>query len=209
MIKIFIVDDHPVVIEGLKSVFDDEKNGIKVIGWAYSANEALEKLQKVSADVVLLDLLMPEMSGVEFCPILKNHFPELKVIALTGETDTAILFNAWNNKMDAILMKYCGKQELIDTIHSVLEDRRLIGQKVPDFFMHIESSSNVNRPRLTKREQQVLNILAKGYERKEVGEILDITKNAVDFHCKSLYKKFNKNKLMAVVEEARRLRYIS
>lgn len=203
MINIFVVDDHPMIIEGVKAIFDGKKEKIKVVGSAYSAREALNKLQKSSAHIILLDLLMPEFSGVELCQILKMEYPDKKVIAFTGETDTAILFNAWMNKADAILMKYCGRDELVQTIHAVLAGERKVGSNVPNFFIQIESTKNGGAPRLTRRELQVLNALAKGAKRVEVGKLLNISKMAVDFHCKNLFKKFNKTRLLEVITEAR------
>lgn len=203
MINIFVVDDHPMIIEGVKAIFDGKKEKIKVVGYAYSASEALNKLKKSTAHVILLDLLMPEFSGVELCQLLKKEYPGKKVIAFTGETDTAILFNAWMNKADAILMKYCGRDELVQTIHAVLAGERKIGSNVPNFFIQIESNENSSTPRLTRRELQVLNALAKGAKRIEVAKLLNISKMAVDFHCKNLFKKFNKARLLEVIAEAR------
>ena len=130
-------------------------------------------------------------------------YPNMQIIAFTGETDTAMLFNVWMNKVDAILMKGCSKQELVSTIHAVLAGERKVGSDVPNFFIQIESAKNENKPRLTRRELQVLNALAKGHKRVEVGEMLDISKVAVDFHCKNLFKKFNKTRLLEVITEAK------
>ncbi|RLD45225.1 MAG: hypothetical protein DRI89_01685 [Bacteroidetes bacterium] len=207
MTNIFIIDDHPVVIDGIRSVFSDGKDKIKVSGWANSAKEALPKLKRSHAKVVLLDLIMPEFTGVEFCLVIKNQFPDKKVIALTGELNPTILYNAWMNKADAILMKYCGKQELIDTIHGVLAGNRIIGDQVPDFDYYLRSNGK-REQKLTPSEQQILNLLAKGLSRAEAGKILGTSQNAINFHCKNLFKKFNKNKIVAVIEEAKRLKLI-
>lgn len=203
MINIFIIDDHPVVIDGIRSIFSDGDDKIKVSGWANSAKEALPKLKRSLASVVLLDLIMPDFTGVEFCLVIKEQFPDKKVIALTGELNPTILYNTWLNKADAILMKYCGKEELVDTIHSVLAGRRIIGDKVPDFYEHLRSEETRER-KLTPSEHQILSLLAKGHKRSAVGKILGTSENAVDFHCRNLFKKFNKNKLVAVLEEAKR-----
>lgn len=203
MINIFVIDDHPVFIDGIRSIFSDGKDGIKVSGSANSAKEALPKLKRSKAKVVLLDLVMPELTGVEFCLMIKDMFPKKKVIALTGELNPTILYNTWVNKADAILMKYCGKDELVETVHSVLAGKRIIGENVPEFYEHLR----VEEPRipmLTPTEQQVLNLLAQGRTREDVGKILGSNQNAINFHCKNLFKKFNKNKLVSIIEEAKR-----
>lgn len=203
MIQLFVIDDHPVFIDGIRSLFADGKDQIKISGSANSAREALPKLKRSGAKVILLDLIMPEMRGVEFSLILKNHFPDKKIIALTGELDPALLYNTWMNQVDAILMKYCGKKELVDTIHDVLAGRRVLGENVPEFHDQIGVNTG-SKPRLTQSEQRVLNLLALGNTRKMVAEMLGTSENAVDFHCKNLFKKFNSNKLITIIEEARK-----
>ena len=203
MINIFIIDDHPVIIEGISRMFSDGIDKIKVSGYAYSAKEAFPKLKRSRAKVVLLDLIMPDFTGVEFCHVIKNEFPDKKVIALTGELNPTILYNTWINKVDAIVMKNCGKDELVETIHAVLEGNRIIGKDVPEFHRHLESNGS-RRPKLTPKEQQILNLLAKGYNRDEVAKIIGSSENTIHFHCKNLFRKFNKNKLVSVIEEAKR-----
>jgi DNA-binding NarL/FixJ family response regulator len=156
MINIFIIDDHPVFIDGIKSVFSNGDDKIKVTGWATSVKEALPKLKRSRAKIVLLDLIMPEISGVEFCLIIKKQFPEKKVIALTGELNPTILYNTWINNADAIIMKYCEKKELVNVIHSVLEGNRVLGDKVPDFHELLELSTP-KKSLLTISEPQVLS----------------------------------------------------
>ena len=203
MINIFVIDDHPVFIDGIKSLFDNGKDKIKVTGWANSAKEALPKLKRSHAKVVLLDLIMPGTSGVEFCLVIKNQFPDKKVIALTGELDPTILYNTWINKADAILIKYCGKQELVDTINTVLTGKRFLGVNVPEFYDQLLDTDN-HKTKLTPSEQRILNLLSLGHNREDVAKILGISSNAINFHCKNLFKKFNKNKLISVIEEAKR-----
>ncbi|MCF8347641.1 MAG: response regulator transcription factor [Bacteroidales bacterium] len=203
MINLFVIDDHPMFIDGIRSIFEDGTERIKVTGSANSAKEALPKLRKSQARVILLDLIMPDMRGVEFSLILKKEFPDKKIIVLTGELSPTVLFNTWANDVDAILLKYCGRKELIETIHDVIAGRRVLGKDVPK-FQHQFGSTVGGKPRLTPSEQRVLNLLAQGYTRKDVGKMLGTSENAVDFHCNNLFKKFNNNKLVSIIEEARK-----
>ncbi len=207
MINIFVIDDHPVFIDGIISIFDKDDE-IKVSGSATSAKKALPKLKQSTANIILLDLIMPEVSGIEFSLVLKNLYPDKKILVLTGELDPTTLYNAWMNKVDAILMKYCGKDELVDAIHSVLSGHRVIGNKVPDFYNQIQNK-NITTPRLTKSEQQVLNLLSLGHTREKVSEILGSNPNAINFHCRNLFRKFKKNKLISVIEEAKKFGLIN
>ena len=203
MTNIFVIDDHPVYIDGIKSAFKDGEDKIKVSGWATSVKEAIPKLKRSRAKIVLLDLLMPVVNGVDFCLTLKNNFPEKKVIALTGALNPTILYNTWINKADAILMKYSKKQDIVDTIHSVLDGNRILGDDVPEFY-ELLFNGDIKPTKLTVSEQQVINLLAKGHTRKKTASILGSTPNAVHFHCRNLFKKLKTNNITGAVKEARR-----
>jgi len=203
MINILVVDDHPVFIEGIKTLFSDREDKIKVAGWAYNAKDALTKLKRTKVKIVLVDLIMPEISGVELCLFIKNEYPDIKVIVLTGELNPVLLHSAWLNKADAILIKHCGKEELVDTIHTVLAGSRILGNEVPNFD-ELLMGKGTRKSKLTKREHLILGYLAKGDSREEVAQKLKSNKRAVNFHCHNLFKKFNETKLIRVVEIARK-----
>lgn len=208
MINVFVIDNHPLFIDGIRSVFNDRKDEIIVSGWATSVDKAFPKLIRSKAQVVLLDLFKPEYSGVELCMVIKDQFPDKKVIVLTGELNPNILYKTWMSKADAILMKYCRKSELSKTIHAVLAGDRVIGKKVPT-FINMKQSDKPLQTKLTIGEQKVLDLLAKGHKREQVGEVLGISQNTIHFHCKNLFKKFNKHKLISVIEAARQEYLIS
>lgn len=208
MVNVFVIDDHPVFIDGLRSIFSDGNDKIKITGWANSAKEALPKMKRSHAKVVLLDLIMPGINGVEFCLVLKNQFPDKKVIVLTGELNPTLLYNTWMNNADAILVKYCSKDELVDAIHSVLAGKRILGKDVPEFYQYLQKEDTTTI-KLTPSEQRTLNLLAYGNSRSEVSNIMGISLNSVNFHCKNLYKKFNKSKLVSIIDEARRKKLIT
>ncbi len=204
MINLFVIDDHPVFIEGLKQIFDPEIDKIKVSGFAHNAAEAQTRLKRSNAKVVLLDLVMPGLHGSEFCLVIKKQYPEKKVIAITGERDPEVIFNTWRNNADAIISKYCGKQEIIETIKAVLKGETVAGSDIPNIF---ELTSTISRSNnlLTRTETQVLKLLAEGNSRDNVCEILGLKQNTIQFHCRNIFKKLDKNKLVSVVEEAKRL----
>ncbi len=207
MINVFIIDDHPMFIDGVKVALRSEKKHVKILGSATSVKEGMSELEKESIDVVLLDLVMPEINGIECSLMMKKKFPQIKIIILTGEMDSILLYNAWTTGVGAILTKYCGKKELFDTIRDVVDGKRIIGQKVPEFFSHIGGDGQESIS-LTRREQQILNLLAQGHGRNEVADILFLSKAAIDFHCKNLFKKFDKSKIQSVISEARKAKLI-
>ena len=208
MINVFVIDDHPMFIDGLKSVFSSSKDGIEISGSANSADEALPLLKRSRAKIVLLDLKMPGTPGDEFCLVLKKKFPDKKVIVLTGETDRTLLYNTWNNKADALLIKHCGKLELINTINSVLKGSRILGTSFPELINQRELNKS-DIPNLTNSEIKVISLLSTDKSREEVSQILGSSRHAVDFHVKNVFKKFKMNRIMSVVAEAKRLQLIT
>ena len=121
--------------------FKDEIHSIlkaMVTGSATSANEALPMLKQSSADIVILDLDMPENTGVVFCSVVKNQLPDKKVVALTSQLDSTLIFNTWMNLVDAILMKDYIKEDLIDIIRAVIVGKRILGRKVPEFYEELK-----------------------------------------------------------------------
>jgi len=203
-IELFILEDHPVYIEGIKNIFEHTTNKMYVGGWANSVEEAREKLKSSNANVILLDLNLPGESGVDYCLELKSDYPEKKIIALTAETDSETLFKVWMNGIDALLTKLCDKDTLIDTIYAVLKGKREIGKDVPPFF-DLSGSKNIgSKPILTKRETQVLNLLSSGFIRKEVAEKLNVTLDTVDSHCKNMFKKYEVNNLRQLINELKK-----
>jgi len=207
MIKILIVDDHPYLTEGLSSILGDHPD-IKVEGTATSGKDAIKLLETLDIDVVLLDIIMPEMDGVECCSKIKSNFPNTKVIALTGEMNSNVLLNMWSQKPDGILIKACGLDELTSTIISVSKGCKVIGQNVPSFF-DIKESAKDDIPKLTKTETKVLKLLAEGITRQEAADKMNRSMYSIDFHCKNIFRKFNDNRIHSIIAKARKSRLIT
>ncbi len=138
MIKIYVIDESPVFIDEIKSIILPEKDKMRITGYANSVKEALPMLKQSSADIVILDLDMPNNPGVEFCSIVKNQLPDKKVVALTSQLDSTLIFNTWMNLADAILMKDYIKEDLVDIIRGVIIGKRILGRKVPEFYEELK-----------------------------------------------------------------------
>lgn len=206
LIEIFMIDDHPVYIDGISEAFYKSTKGkFCVSGSAKTIQEAREKIKKTYAEIILLDLKLPGESGVDFCAELKRTYPDKKVIALTGETDNTTLLNTWVNKADAIVMKYTGINELIGVIKTVRAGKRVIGKDVPIVFDTLNPLKEKNLPYLSPREQQVLKLLMSGYSRSETAEKLFIAAETVNAHCKKMFAKFKVNKLQALIKEVEQI----
>ena len=207
MINVFLVDDHSFFIKGVIDSLKRYDETIRISGSSTTCREALQQLEMLDVDVVLLDILMPEMNGIECCRHIKEQFPDMKVIALTGEIDPKILLEMWLQKSNAILLKTCGLDELVSTIEGVMRNRMIIGNGVPDFLIHSDLPEG-KVPQLTRTELEVLKLLGTGLLRKEVADKMNSSMYSVEFHCKNIFRKFNSNKINTIIAEARRRRII-
>jgi len=182
-IRILIVDDHPVVLAGLTSMLGTQA-GIEVVGSACSGDEALEMLRVKPADLVLLDLRMPGMNGIDTLHALKRAKIGVRVIILTSfETDEDI-YRAVQSGAQGYLLKDAPQSDMLDAIRAVHAGKRY-------FPRHIAArlAERMMRTNLTARELEVLNMLARGLTNKQIGCALDISDNTVRNHVNSIIEK--------------------
>jgi DNA-binding NarL/FixJ family response regulator len=182
-IRILIVDDHPVVLAGLTSMLGTQA-GIEVAGSASSGEEAMEMLRGKSTDLVLLDLRMPGMSGIDTLHALKRTKSTVRVIILTSfETDEDI-YRAVQAGAQGYLLKDAPQSDMLDAIRAVHAGKRY-------FPRHIAArlAERMMRTNLTTRELEVLNMLARGLTNKQIASALDISDNTVRNHVNSIIEK--------------------
>lgn len=203
MINVFIVDDHPLIIEGILTALKLRKDKIRVMDTATSCSDLMNKIRPDLVDVILLDLVMPKTNGIEYFKMIKKRIPDIKVIALTGELDSHKLLEAWMVGINAIMPKYCDGKELATAIGQVYKGQRFLGQGLPDIFKTANIARDDKVPKLTKREEEVLRLLAVGHKRREVADKLGIATDSVNFHCKNLFKKFNRKSIKEVLYDAK------
>lgn len=207
MINILLVDDHKFFIDGVSDSIRHSDSDINIVGSSTSCSQALKLLGELDVDVVLLDILMPEMNGIDCCRKIKQQSPDIKVIGLTGEVESKLLFEMWRSNANAILLKSCGLDELLATIKGVMNNRTIFGETVPNFFAYDDTPTH-EMPRLTKKELEILKLLATGLSRKEVANVSKASMYSVDFHCKNIFKKFKSNSITLILDEARKARII-
>lgn len=186
-IRILIVDDHPVVRAGLTSMLGTQP-GLQVIGSASTGEEAIEMLKLHSLDLVLLDLRMPGMNGIETLLAVKRLGIPAHVIVLTNfETDEDI-YRAVHAGAEGYLLKNTSQGEMVDAIRAVCAGKRYIPR-------HIASrlTERMMRSDLTTRELEILRMLAKGLTNKQIGRALGISSNTVRNHVNKVIEKLDVN----------------
>ena len=189
-VRIMIVDDHAVVREGLKNYLGALKE-FEIVGEASSGVEALEAAKRLQPQVVLMDLVMPVMDGIEATKKLHDTLPDIKVIVLTSFTDDDKLFPALRAGAVAYLLKDVGPQELAETIRAAARGETRLNPDVTQRLVAGLAGGAEQRIEdlLTEREMDVLRCLARGMSNKEIGTDLFISEKTVKTHVGSILDK--------------------
>ncbi|MFU2032157.1 DNA-binding response regulator [Bacillus wiedmannii] len=196
-IKVLLVDDHTVVLKGL-AFFLSTQEDLELVGEASNGKEALVKVGETHPDVVLMDLYMPEMDGVEATGCIKKEYPDVKVIVLTSFSDQAHVLPALRAGASGYILKDVEPDQLVEAIRSAYKGNiqlhpdianALLSQTLPVEEKEEEPSIQVDV--LTARENEVLQLLAKGMSNKEIASVLVITEKTVKAHVSSILSKLN------------------
>jgi DNA-binding NarL/FixJ family response regulator len=184
-IRILIVDDHPVVLAGLSSMLGTQA-GVEVTGSASGGEEAMEMLRNKPADLLLLDLRMPGMSGIDTLHALRRAKNSVRVIILTSfETDEDI-YRSVQAGAQGYLLKDSPQSDMIDAIRTVHAGQRYLPRHIA-----ARLAERMMRTDLTARELEVLKMLARGLTNKEIGRALNISGNTVRNHVNSIIEKLD------------------
>jgi NarL family two-component system response regulator LiaR len=190
-IQILVVDDHTVVRKGLCALLSDEKYGIHVVGEAADGQEAIEKTRSLKPQVILLDLVMPGMGGLEAIPAILQEDPQARILVLTSFAEDDQVIEAVRFGALGFLRKDSSPDELVSTIHNVYLNRvSLPPELVRKVILNTQKSeADRTSSELTPREADVLRCVAKGYSNKQIASELSISATTVRTHVSSLLRK--------------------
>ena len=203
-IKILIADDHPVVREGLSTMLSRERD-IQVVGEAENGTEAIKKTRELQPDIILMDLRMPEVDGVEAMRQIKVNNPDMKFIVLTTYDNDEYIFKGIEAGARAYLLKDAPREELFKAIRAVHKGESLIEPAVAGKVLDrlAELSRQVRAPEvLSEREVEVLMLIAKGTGNKLIATSLCIGESTVKTHIQSIFQKLEVNDRTEAVTEA-------
>jgi DNA-binding NarL/FixJ family response regulator len=190
MIRVFIVDDHPVVIEGIHSLLQNEKD-MEWAGQAMNAQSCLGFFVNNQADVILMDISMPDISGIELCAMLKEKYPGIFILGLSTFNQGLYIKKMMENGASGYVLKNTSKEELIRAIRTISEGGIFFNGEVGEAYTAYQKSSATNLPMLTNREKEILGLIAEGYTNPQIAEKIFLSPFTVDTHRKNLLAKLN------------------
>ena len=192
--KILLVDDHKMIREGIKS-FLEENDQIEIVGEAKNGVEALQIYESKEVDVVITDILMPVMDGIELTQKIIEGDKDAKILALTMLNESQHIRQMMKSGALGYLLKNCTEEQLNDAIKAVLQGKKYYSSEVTDILMNAENPNLTPKTRLTveipltTREKEVLHLICKEYSNKEISDELFIGMRTVDAHKRNLLEK--------------------
>ena len=208
-IRVLVVDDHTIVRDGICALLA-LAGDIEVVGEATNGNEALEKVKELNPDVVLMDIAMPIMGGLEATRRISKEFPKTKVLVLTQYDDKEYFFPVIESGASGFISKAAASSELPSGIRSVYQGDSFLSPSVTKLmvenYQHT-ASGRVNKDpyeKLTERERDVLKLLAEGYSKAEIAKMLVISPKTVEGHQTNLMAKIGVHNRIDLVKYALR-----
>ncbi len=195
-IRIAIVDDHDLVRDGICALLKNAKN-IQIVYTLSSPLALLEKLEKESVDVVLLDVSMPEMSGIELSKIIQEKYPSIKIIILSMHKDEEFIDKAIKAGAKSYLPKNTSKEELVEAITTVAKNKTFYNKEISkimlDSYIHqlTKPEEKEKIQLLTNREKEVLSLFSEGKTNKAIAEELSVSIRTVETHKTNMMQKLN------------------
>ena len=211
MIRILIIDDHPLVTDGIKTMLQHEAH-LQVTGAAKTAKEAIAFLEQQEVEVILLDISLPDMDGLQLCELIRQKNKTTKIIGVTSANDAGIIAQLLHRGGNGYLLKNMERSELIHAIERVLDGHIYLSkeanEKVLQQFSSVGSAMN-QMPVLTRREKEILLLLNNGLTSPQMAEKLFISALTIETHRKNLLQKFNVGSTTLLLKVAREYRLLS
>jgi DNA-binding NarL/FixJ family response regulator len=195
-ITILLADDHDVVRRGMKMLLEDEE-GIKVIGESSDGLDAIEKVKLLMPNVVILDLTMPKMTGIEAAKIISEEYPNVKILIFSMHHNKEYIISSVENGATGYLLKDTSKEELLKAIKAVSEGRKYFPPEISEIIidellaktMGVQEETRPIFEKITPKEKQILGMIVQGFNSREMADKLFLSIRTVDNHRANMMKK--------------------
>ena len=207
--KLLVADDHRLFIEGLRFILKEELH-IDIAGFAVNGKEAIEKCNKENYDVVLMDINMPVIDGIDATQQIKTLHPQIKIIIVSMLSDLPTINKAFNAGADGFILKNTGSDDLLKAFKTVCKNEIYIAESLAHYFTrdtdnalktrkeYIQFSENI----ITPREHSVLKLIVEGFTNQHIAETLCISVKTADTHRKNMLAKLNLSNTASLVKFA-------
>jgi len=206
--NIIIADDHKMFLDGLLSIFEQEeayhvlftaKNGLNVIKY-------LDINSPKEVDLVITDLTMPDMTGIELNKAIKEKYPEVKTLVVSMHNDANMINELMDDNVDGFVPKNSEKQELLHAIRTLLDGGKFFSESIKRTYFEKMLENKKNKTfKLTDREQEVLKLIAEEFTTQEIADQLSLSRHTIESYRKTLFSKLNARNLAGLAKHAMRL----
>ena len=198
--KILLVDDHTILLDGLKSLLHKSDKNL-TIETAASGIEALQKLKSFNADIVITDLNMPGMDGMELIKAIKEQLPPTKIIVLSLHDEAHYIRTVMKHRVQGYILKNDSGTELIEAVEKVLEGKTYLSSKISEIMMD-QLDQPATEQLLSERELQILKLITAEFSNKQIADKLFISERTVETHRKNIFRKAGTNTVVGLVKFA-------
>lgn len=199
-VKILLVDDHRIVLDGLKSLFDDDLE-FEIIGAVSTPVEALQKMENALPDILLTDYTLPGMTGLELCAKTKEKYPAVKRVILSMHDEGHLVKQVMKEGVDGYLLKSIQQSELKTALHQIMRGMPYVSPEITRQLMNGIANEG-KQELLTEREQEILRLIVKEFSNKQIADKLFISERTVETHRKNIFRKTNVSSLVGLVKYA-------
>ena len=197
LIKVAIIDDHKVVADGFEHLINDSGKA-RVVGKAHSATEGWELLARQQADVLLLDISLPDGSGIDLCPQIKAKYPKIKILMLTSYSELSIIMRVMEDGASGYILKNAMTEEIIAGICAVAAGKRFLCEEINTMLQERE----VRLVRLTRREKELLGLIVAGKSNSEIAAGMCLGYQTIKSYRKNLIIKLRVHNTAQLVKAA-------
>ncbi|MDI3328948.1 MAG: response regulator transcription factor [Alicyclobacillaceae bacterium] len=204
--RIVVVDDHELVQIGLHTLLTDR--GLEVVGQASTGSEGLELIQSLQPDLALIDVRLPDMSGIELCQSVRKTNPHIRLAVLTAAMDKNVVHACLQTGVQGYLLKDMPGEELFRSIRKILDGKSVLDPSVTEYALHWIESHRESEPckdALGLRDVEILRLMAQGRTNQEIGRHLHLSENTVKVIVNEIYRRLGvRSRVEAVMEAHRR-----
>ncbi|MDD7915418.1 response regulator [Polaribacter ponticola] len=188
-IKIVLVDDHKLLRDGLRNIIEQRSN-MQIIGEASDGREAIKVASKLVPNIIVMDVAMPGLNGIEAAKQIHKIEPDIKIIGLSMHSGKQFIQGMFKAGAFGYLLKDGDSDELLTAISTVMENKRYLSKDInQDYLNQLKKGESIEKAQLSSREKEVLQLIAEGKSSKEIGEVLFLSPKTIDVHRNNIMKK--------------------